>query len=240
MKFIWIALVWSMPLVAQESLDVTYLMRYNDNFFGGRSDRMHEGILKIRGDKSTSYFVAKEPYKSKGQFDNTITKDTTLVTYIDLRQQQVVFQDFNFWGTSLWVSDSLFPMKWEIDTVKRRIGDLECVKARTVFRGRNYIAWYSTQFPIPFGPWKMGGLPGLIVELEDDEQNMVVKLKNIINVANTGEINLPSATVDWATSVSKKKKALERILNARKADSDPNCISCQSESKISFASWEKF
>lgn len=41
-----------------------------------------------------------------------------------------------------------------------------CNKATTRFAGREYTAWYTLDVPIPYGPYKFSGLPGLIVRLE--------------------------------------------------------------------------
>lgn len=46
-----------------------------------------------------------------------------------------------------------------------------CRKAYTTYRGRNYIAWYTSEIPINEGPYKFRGLPGLIV-LVYDSQNL--------------------------------------------------------------------
>ncbi len=62
-----------------------------------------------------------------------------------------------------------FPaMNWEIipDTDTTILGH-SCNKALLTFRGRNYIAWFSTQIPINNGPWKFQGLPGLILKITD-------------------------------------------------------------------------
>ncbi|QKG80021.1 GLPGLI family protein [Tenuifilum thalassicum] len=42
-----------------------------------------------------------------------------------------------------------------------------CKKAYASFRGRKYIAWYTTEIPINDGPYKFRGLPGLIVLIHD-------------------------------------------------------------------------
>lgn len=42
-----------------------------------------------------------------------------------------------------------------------------CNKAGVKFAGREYVAWYTLDLPIPFGPYKFYGLPGLIVKLEE-------------------------------------------------------------------------
>lgn len=42
-----------------------------------------------------------------------------------------------------------------------------CQKANCHFRGREYIAWFTPDIPINSGPWKFGGLPGLILKISD-------------------------------------------------------------------------
>lgn len=53
------------------------------------------------------------------------------------------------------------------------------MKATLSFRGRNWTAWYATDIPLPYGPWKFQGLPGLIMEMEDDTGAHVYKLASL-------------------------------------------------------------
>lgn len=46
-----------------------------------------------------------------------------------------------------------------------------CQKATCRFKGRNYTAWYTMEIPISEGPWKLYGLPGLIIKAEDDKKH---------------------------------------------------------------------
>ena len=51
-----------------------------------------------------------------------------------------------------------------------------CHKATTRFRGRDYIAWYTEEIPFPYGPFKFGGLPGLITCIYDTKREHIYTL----------------------------------------------------------------
>jgi len=64
-------------------------------------------------------------------------------------------------------------LKWKILNEKQAILAYNCQKAIVSFRGREYIAWFTPDIPIPNGPWKFDGLPGLILKLSDTKNNFV-------------------------------------------------------------------
>ena len=59
-------------------------------------------------------------------------------------------------------------MNWKITKESQKILGYSCYKATTKFRGREYIAWFTPDIPYNLGPWKLGGLPGLILKVEND------------------------------------------------------------------------
>ena len=52
------------------------------------------------------------------------------------------------------------------DSVRMILGH-PCRMATADFRGRRWTAWFATDIPVSDGPWKLGGLPGLILEAYD-------------------------------------------------------------------------
>ena len=57
--------------------------------------------------------------------------------------------------------------KFYSDESKEVIG-YQCFRAVTDYRGRKWTAWFAPEIPIQEGPWKLCGLPGLILEAYDN------------------------------------------------------------------------
>ena len=70
-------------------------------------------------------------------------------------------------------------INWKLQNETKEIQGLSCNKATAKFRGRKYEAWYTKAVPIPFGPWKFHGLPGLIIELSDRKKEVIINLVNL-------------------------------------------------------------
>lgn len=74
--------------------------------------------------------------------------------------------------------DSVPSLDWNFsDETTDSIMGYGCRKATVEFAGRHYSAWFTPEIPLPFGPYKFGGLPGLILKLEDAEQQFVWEAK---------------------------------------------------------------
>lgn len=46
---------------------------------------------------------------------------------------------------------------------------MECHFASTRFRGREWKVWFTEEIPVSLGPWKLNGLPGLILKATADD-----------------------------------------------------------------------
>lgn len=73
-------------------------------------------------------------------------------------------------------------IKWTITQENSIIAGLNCQKATTRFKGRDYVAWFCQDIPFQTGPWKLTGLPGLIVEAYDTRKEVVFKFKGFEEV----------------------------------------------------------
>lgn len=70
-------------------------------------------------------------------------------------------------------ADSLHAQTWTMGDSTREVLGYTCQQATADFRGRRWTSWFATDIPISDGPWKLGGLPGLILEAYDEGQQHV-------------------------------------------------------------------
>jgi GLPGLI family protein len=71
---------------------------------------------------------------------------------------------------------------WEIKSDTLRILGYICHMATCDFRGRKYTVWYCPSIPLPEGPWKFCGLPGLIFKVSDNNGDYIFSISGIKKV----------------------------------------------------------
>ena len=77
-----------------------------------------------------------------------------------------------FYDEQIYVAEPAHPINWKITNETKKIGNFKCLKAAALYKGRNYTAWFTTAIPVPYGPWKLHGLPGLILEAYDTDKRV--------------------------------------------------------------------
>lgn len=63
-------------------------------------------------------------------------------------------------------AESLEKPVWKITKEVSDIMGYKCYKATTRYGGRDWIAWFTPDISLSEGPWKLRGLPGLILKAE--------------------------------------------------------------------------
>lgn len=83
---------------------------------------------------------------------------------------------------------------WQIQEDTLNIGGYMCQNATCTFKGRNYIAWFTSEIPFQEGPWKLYGLPGLILSAYDEAKEVVFEYAGFDFIPSSEEviIEIPS------------------------------------------------
>jgi GLPGLI family protein len=68
---------------------------------------------------------------------------------------------------------------WKIINEIKNIGNYNCRKAEVNYLGRSWTAWFTGDIPISDGPYKFNGLPGLVLEICDSENQHCFELIQI-------------------------------------------------------------
>lgn len=90
-------------------------------------------------------------------------------TYLELSKQKLtcVYRCFAP-GKPMQYTEMQPHLDWTIANSDMKILSYPCSQASTTFRGRSYKALFTLDIPQSLGPWKFGGLPGLILSVKDN------------------------------------------------------------------------
>lgn len=89
-----------------------------------------------------------------------------------------------FLSTVYEYSEPVPSLHWDISSRTDTVLGYECFMAEAEFRGRVWRTWFTYEIPMPYGPWKLGGLPGLILKAEDADSLFVFEMVGISDFRN--------------------------------------------------------
>lgn len=169
---------------------------------GNKNDRKTENAyLDISGEKSLFYSenrakrdsIMQQTFQSGGARSFNREQMEGLRSNInysiekDKKTQKTIFKDRL--GRDIYTYEEDRPINWKILSETTKIGDYKVQKAETDFAGRKWTAWFTTDLPYQDGPYKFGGLPGLIVKAEDDKGDYSFDLMKNYKIADIPTLN---------------------------------------------------
>jgi len=117
--------------------------------------------------------------------------------------------------------DEPYPtIAWKISSDTSTIFNLHCQKATGHFKGRDYIAWFCPDLPFRNGPWKLCGLPGLIVEAHDTKNDVIFKFDGVEEIVKAA----PGSTGGIENGVTQTGGHTMVMIGMDDANQDPNAI----------------
>ncbi len=181
----------------------------------GQSIKRMDGLTTLYFNKSSSIFIhndapQKDEFEEIGMRINKIHGDKDgFPIYIDNTKQKF----YNKNSKDVIIIDTLINPQWNIiqDTLKK-IGDYNCLLAKGVSYGRNYYAWFTPSLPINAGPYKLRGLPGLILETSSEDGKVKFTFKKLDTSKESGTyISVPTAEYIYHGREEYQKKQKEKF-----------------------------
>lgn len=177
----------------------------NENIVSIRDSITLENLDKTPKIKESNeaFFFVKDKLHKIAYFKNKKNDTIIIKNYID--------ENYYF------IEDILPKTEWNINyTETKNILGYECNKATTFFRGSKITAYFTKKIKTNTGPYKFGGLNGLILEVFENDNTInswkAIKLENL----KQKSISLPQINKSEKTITLKEFLAL----NQKKIDED--------------------
>ena len=117
-----------------------------------------EGRAKYKASQPkmiSSKDIAKIPNRWEKMYVYKDRKNNVLKRYDTIAAERYYYEE------------PLSQIEWVITDSIKGVLNYECVMAQADFHGRLWTVWFVPDIPLSDGPWKLEGLPGLILEASD-------------------------------------------------------------------------
>lgn len=138
--------------------------------------------------------------------------------YTDLQNNIIIDHKFlvkNLKATdydTIYVKDKAKNINWELQEETKYISSFNCQKAIGQFRGRTYTVWFTFEIPVSAGPWKLNGLPGLILEASDSKNQFHFFAEKIELSSNNSLISKQKfLTQNYISPIQEREKTLSAL-----------------------------
>lgn len=109
-------------------------------------------------------------------------------------------------------------LKYEFTGKSKKIGKYNCQEAKLNLNGRKYTIWFTPDIGTNFGPYKINGLPGLVVELSEEISKIKITLQGIKNLKDNVEFEKYKKYIESKKSLTSQeydKSITELLVNKR-------------------------
>ncbi len=174
----------------------TYHFEYDVNL----NSLKRKGYLNISTDSTSFYYEVSEKSSNKnkksesdGNYEIQVVLGSNKIKerYQIYQQKKDTILNIDYLNDKVvYYYDKLPNQKWQITTETKYISKYLCYKAELSFRGRNYTAWFTTDFNVGYGPWKFKNTPGLIMQIYDESKSFFWSINKIETIKDSKEINI--------------------------------------------------
>jgi len=188
------------PKEFYEELFALYVGK-NESVFLSRSKEYNDSVKNAARED----FYAGRKQSIEFNIGVPSTPERIYTNFLQSKQTKTVEYRGNFYVVPL----TMERIKWSLLPDKKMILGYACNAATCFFKGRNYKVFYTTKLSgTSAGPWKLNGLPGIILEAKDAKNEVVFKADQILLKPTYYEIAVPK------NSIVTTQKDIEKMMNA--------------------------
>ena len=186
----------------KKSFEKTYILTFN------KSESVYEEPQKLEAPSGPS----------DGMMVKTVSSEDGKI-YKNVKDKKMISEE-DFFGKEFLITDSLPNWNWKLQNETKKIGEYTCYKAISVTpvtqedkdayekqmkeksesatqfmfieepKERMITVWYTPEIPVSQGPGDFWGLPGLILEVNDDK-TVILCSKIVLNPKEKLAIKMP-------------------------------------------------
>lgn len=112
------------------------------------------------------------PKEALTQKDPSLMYHLTPSFYFYYPQQKRMKQTYQIISDEFLLKDTVCSPTWTVTDEERMVGEYTCKKAFCTNAGRKWIAWFTTELPYVAAPRNLNGLPGVVLEVSDEYQEI--------------------------------------------------------------------
>jgi len=107
--------------------------------------------------------------------------------------------------------ESLEDIGWNLTTETKLFDKINTQKASATFKGREWEVWFAPDIPFETGPWKLHGLPGLIIEAYDKNREIEFLFNGFesVNTSVNAQIKDENLNYDKTTAIKLPQKVIK-------------------------------
>lgn len=183
----YILLFISFPFFAQdESISYTIDYEYFLEMNGSPSTYIVNSTLI--GDNNTSLYEIDHVNSSYNKNEESGSETGGTIISIKSTKNDYVYKSFKNGDLyyrdriglkKFYIKDSLNQLGWVLGEETKKILGYECQEAKLHYKGRDYVAFFTTDIPISDGPWRFYGLPGIILHIESNDGVFKLSAKSL-------------------------------------------------------------
>lgn len=91
--------------------------------------------------------------------------------------------------------EAMAKTKWTLHNEHDTICNRPCQKATGKYGGRTWTVWFAENLPTRFGPWRLSGLPGLVMRAVSEDGIHRFECRKVENVKEAIIYSIPAETV---------------------------------------------